>query len=275
LGNPTRARRASRPRKTAGRKATARKGAAKRRRRGRIDPTTLDGHLRQRLDPQSDALLAFPLFLTYQVGLLLGSDAGSGVDFITGSLVILCQFSLVAYVGLLSGLLAAYGGLLAWLHSRGGFHPRRFVPMLLEAAVYALAMGSLILFVLRKFVELLPMELSTVAARGGFFESLVVSAGAGFHEELVFRLIGLGGLTWLLSRRFGSGVSVVVALVVSSLLFALAHHVGAGNEPFTAGAMAYRSLAGLYFGAIYLFRGFAVAAWTHALYDLYVLSFTP
>lgn len=242
-------------------------------RKQRSDPNTLEGHLLRRLDPQSDAVLAFPLFITYQVGLLGSRSGGSGVDFISAWLALLCQYSFGAYLWLLLGMVVGYAGLLAWLRRRGGFDPRRFAPMLLEAGVYALAMGSLILFVLREFVELLPMNAGGVV--GSPLDRIVVSAGAGFHEELVFRLLILGGLAWLLSPRLGRLTAGGIALLFSSLLFALAHHVGAGSEELTAGAFAYRSLAGLYFGAIYLLRGFSVAAWTHALYDLYVLSFTP
>ena len=63
------------------------------------------------------------------------------------------------------------------------------------------------------------------------------------------------------------------ALVVSSLAFAAVHHVGPAGEEWTAVAFVYRTLAGAYFGVVYQLRGFAVAAWTHTLYDVYVLSF--
>jgi membrane protease YdiL (CAAX protease family) len=64
----------------------------------------------------------------------------------------------------------------------------------------------------------------------------------------------------------------VAALVISSLAFSLAHHIGPAGEPFAFAAFTYRVLAGAFFGLVYQIRGFAVAAWTHALYDLYVLS---
>jgi len=231
--------------------------------------------LRRRLDPSSDALLAFPVFLTYQIGLLASRSGGSGVDFITNGLVLLCSYSFTSYLALLAVMLFGYAALLSWLRHRGNFDPRRFVPTLLEAGVYALAMGSLILFVLRKFVEILPLRAGDAGVVGSPIDILVISAGAGFHEELVFRLALMGGLIWLFRRRMGAFASLALALSISSLLFAAAHHGGAGSEAFTLGAFAYRSLAGIYFGVIYAFRGFAVAVWTHALYDLYVLSFTP
>ena len=62
-------------------------------------------------------------------------------------------------------------------------------------------------------------------------------------------------------------------MVASSLIFAAVHHLGVAGEEFTLSAFVYRTLAGAYFGVVYQLRGFAVAAWTHCLYDLYVLSF--
>ena len=82
----------------------------------------------------------------------------------------------------------------------------------------------------------------------------------------------MGGLAFLLQQRMGRRGAWIVALVVSSLAFAGVHHLGSSGEDFTLLAFAYRTLAGAYFGVIYQLRGFAVAAWTHSLYDLYVLA---
>ena len=101
---------------------------------------------------------------------------------------------------------------------------------------------------------------------------LVISAGAGFHEELIFRLILMGGLAWLLTGVTGQRRAWLIALVVSSLAFSIAHHIGPAGEAFTFGAFVYRALAGAFFAVVYQVRGFAVAVWTHALYDVYVLS---
>jgi hypothetical protein len=44
-------------------------------------------------------------------------------------------------------------------------------------------------------------------------------------------------------------------------------------DPFAWFSFWYRTIAGLIFAGIYLGRGFAVAAYTHALYDIYILLF--
>lgn len=226
-------------------------------------------HFSGRIDPFTSAILVFPLFITYQVGILAGARGRNGADFVTDALIRLCDRDLGTYLLLLAGMIAGYGVVLAWLKRRRRFAPGAFVPMLLEAAVYAFFMGAVIQLVIARFVELVPL-----LAIGGPSpaEILVISAGAGLHEELVFRAILMGGLVQLFSLGLGRLPSWVAALAVSSALFALAHHIGPAGEVFTLWAFVYRSLAGVIFGLLYQLRGFAVAAWTHALYDVFVLA---
>ena len=63
----------------------------------------------------------------------------------------------------------------------------------------------------------------------------------------------------------------LLGLAISSLLFSAMHHIPPYGDPFTIGVFTFRVLAGACFGLIFWFRGFAVAVYTHALYDLYVL----
>ena len=52
----------------------------------------------------------------------------------------------------------------------------------------------------------------------------------------------------------------------------MAPDLGPVGEPFAFAPFVYRTLAGAFFATVYQVRGFAVAAWTHAIYDVYVLS---
>lgn len=225
-------------------------------------------YLSGRLDGLTSAILVFPLFLVYQIGILSGRGQ-NGVDFLTRSLIELGQQDLTNYLITMAGLLVAYAAVLVLLRSRGSFTPRAFGPMLLESSLYALLMGSLILFVMQKFLGVLPGLFIGVKNP---IDVLVISAGAGFHEELIFRLILMGGLAWLLTGLTGKRRAWLIALAVSSILFSIAHHIGPAGEAFTFSAFIYRALAGVFFALVYQLRGFAVAAWTHALYDVYVLS---
>ncbi len=232
---------------------------------------TLSRHFSGRIDPFTSALLIFPLFLTYQLGILSRGGRGqNGVDFVTRSLIELCERDLSNYLLVLGGLCIAYLAILVLLRRTGSFSARAFLPVILESAFYATTMGTLILLVLQRFLDFAP----GLALASGLLpvDVLVIAAGAGLHEELIFRLLGMGGLGWLLAGLTGRRRAWIAALVISSLIFSLAHHVGPAGEPFTYDAFVYRSLAGVFFAIVYQLRGFAVAAWTHALYDVYVLS---
>jgi hypothetical protein len=89
----------------------------------------------------------------------------------------------------------------------------------------------------------------------------------------MFRLGMIGGVVWLLTNglKRSRGVSIAIAFFVSSVLFSAAHHV-IGGEAFRIGVFVYRMLCGLVFATIYQVRGFAVAVYTHALYDVYVFA---
>jgi membrane protease YdiL (CAAX protease family) len=99
----------------------------------------------------------------------------------------------------------------------------------------------------------------------------VLYVGAGVYEEFLFRLCLLpalavtlfnGGLTWLRAR--------VIAVVVTSLMFSAAHHVGPNGEAFALFPFVFRAVAGAFFAAVFWLRGFGIAVGSHAAYDLLV-----
>jgi len=217
-------------------------------------------------------VFVFPLLLAYEVGVLF-SDAVNGVDFVTRGLIALAGGSRSTYLMIHLGLVVAY--LVAILLLR---HHRRldlgaFLPMILESSIYALTLGSLIVFVMESLIGL-SRSLSIAAAidLGRVGQLVVISLGAGVHEELVFRLLLFGGLAWLMQTVGAKrGVAVTVAMLASALLFSLAHHLGPHGEDLDAAVFAYRALAGAVFALIFYYRSFAHAVYTHFLYDLYVL----
>lgn len=101
--------------------------------------------------------------------------------------------------------------------------------------------------------------------------------GAGVYEELLFRMILLLALGWCL-RRAGMrrAASVIAAVALGSLIFALAHHVGRYGDPVALGQLSFwftllfRFLAGVFFSILFLHRGFGIAAGAHAGYDILV-----
>jgi len=109
----------------------------------------------------------------------------------------------------------------------------------------------------------------------GTVRETVSFLGAGVYEELLFRLLLLPMVGWTL-RRWGMGrrPSVFLAVVVTSLMFAAAHYIGQHGEaladiPFWFGLL-FRFLAGVFFSLLFVYRGFGIAAGTHAGYDILV-----
>ena len=62
------------------------------------------------------------------------------------------------------------------------------------------------------------------------------------------------------------------AAIIGALLFSYVHYIGPLGDTMELGSFTFRAVAGLVFNIMFLVRGFGVAAWTHALYDVYVIS---
>jgi len=216
-------------------------------------------------------LLVFPLLLFYEVGVLF-TDVMNGADLITQYLLHLV--SLRGYLIVQGALLLAYIGAVVYLKRSQEFDTRVFIPVVLESGIYAMTMGTLIVFFMVDLLGIDPgLSAASPLARAGFFDRLVMSVGAGVHEEILFRLILLSGLAMLGESVFKlrSWVAVMLAFIISSVLFSAAHHLGPMGEDLALGVFVYRAMAGLFFGALFQFRSFAIAVYTHTIYDIYVL----
>jgi len=203
------------------------------------------------------------------MGLLL-TPGSNGVDFTSRLIFEAVDRNPHNYLLVHVALAGAFLLLLTYLWQRNILQLDRVVPVVLESSIYALTLGSFILFIMDR---VLGLELLAVGGQRNPGNLLVISLGAGVHEELVFRLgmMGLGGA--LLMRAIGRrNASIAIAAIVSSAAFALAHHVGAAGEPFAFHVFVYRFIAGLAFSAIFYYRSFAHAVYSHFLYDLYVMG---
>lgn len=217
-------------------------------------------------------ILVFPLFIFYQIAVRFVPGAGNGADLITPHLFALLEYSSSLYLIVNLVLALVFVVLVLILKHRQRFDLRLFFPVLLESGIYALTMGSVIIH-LMGFIGINPSLALAAAVPPGeqaLVTRLVLSIGAGVHEELVFRLLMLSGAVALLGLfGFRRWLAVVLAFIVTALLFSAAHHV-IGGEAWRFGVFTYRFFSGIVFAAIYQWRGFAVAVYTHALYDVYV-----
>jgi len=232
-----------------------------------LSPAWLASYHRASRDPATSALAILPLVVLYGVGLAHASPrARSGVDPVSEQLLAILPPE--GYLGLQVGLAFALL-IFAAARARGAFRSRLALtaPVVGESTLYGLTLGLAVLWILDT-----ALALSTGGGGGDLLDRAVTAAGAGLHEELVFRLLLLTGLVLLVRRvlSWPSKIAVVLAVLLSSLAFAAAHHIA--GEPFAAFPFAYRSVAGALFACLYLLRGFGVVVWTHAIYDFYVLG---
>jgi ABC-type sulfate transport system permease subunit len=213
----------------------------------------------------------------------------NGVDFFTRNLYAAVGYSVRNCLLVYGGLALVFAGVLVVLRRQGALHRFSYLGVVLEAAVYALTLGSFIVFVMRNLLgihdaaingpslalgwhaaPLLPVPLEL--GKNGPVIDIVLSLGAGVFEELVFRLGMFAGVAALL-RVFlpvPHTLAVLISGLVSSLLFSAAHHMGALGEPWSTNVFIYRSIAGAVFATIFYYRSLAHAVYTHAFYDVYV-----
>ena len=163
---------------------------------------------------------------------------------------------------------------MALLRRRQRFDPRLIVPVFVESAIYALTMGSLIVFVMTRVLHVSPRLAAAASPSQGLGTRFVMSLGAGVWEETVFRL----GIMTGVGAAAGDGCSASAAGWRSRSRCWCRRCCSrrcTTSRPTatrcTLGVFVFRVLAGCFFGLIYWFRGFAIAVYTHALYDVYVL----
>ena len=141
-----------------------------------------------------------------------------------------------------------------------------FALMFAECLAFSLVLGVLLQSILRLG------GLSSGGPGSGLMQNLALSVGAGLFEEIIFRVILLNLLYLLLSTLLRKKVvAAVVSVLLASFLFSLSHYVGTMADTWQLYSFIFRWGAGLLFTVLYFIRGFAITAYTHALYDIWVL----
>lgn len=177
----------------------------------------------------------------------------------------------------------AFGALLvaiflwgAWKDARASGEPLRasyFMWMLGESVALALVFGVVVGLITARLLGTLHMLSLAPLQQLDTPTKLMVSLGAGLYEELLFRVILVSGLATF--GRVVCGMSPRVAgafaVVLGAAIFSAFHYIGAYGDVLTVQSFTFRMIAGLFFSALYLLRGFGIVAWTHALYDVFLI----
>jgi len=146
-----------------------------------------------------------------------------------------------------------------------------FPLMLLESAVYALALMVSVSFVLR-------WQLAVPAAPGDFgdlWRKSISAAGAGVYEEFVFRGAILYGFTFITVNvlRMQRPIALAVSILAAAAVFSAAHFITPGEATDWI-TFRFRFVAGVLLSLIVLKRGLGVAIWSHAIYDVWAFCLT-
>jgi hypothetical protein len=123
------------------------------------------------------------------------------------------------------------------------------------------------------------LHMLAIAGPGGPIASmswatrLMLSLGAGLYEELLFRVLLVSALAAGARTLFGFGTkgAGVFATLVGAFIFSAFHYIGPFGDPFRLTSFTFRAISGVAFSALYLLRGFGITAWTHSLYDAFLL----
>ena len=231
------------------------------------------GYLDESRTAGMSVVAILPLVVLYQVGIV---QSGSNVRnlaevWLTGPFSLLgVNASTVVNVVLIVGLVIA----LLRVESRGTVWMSFLFVLVLEATFYAVLMFLATPRAAREVCRHIPAALIVGDVA---WPNLWLCVGAGVYEELLFRLLLLGGGAFVLRKvfEFDRRSSAVVMLVISSALFSAAHHVGSMGEPLNAFIFVFRCLCGVALGTLFLLRGLGVAVWTHAIFNVLVLLYVP
>lgn len=220
-------------------------------------------------------LISLPLLLLYEVLIFISQPDSEQIVRISVDIWIKTLFAYFSRDVLsITLILVALTGIYILYRERKKLASLKFsyfMTMLVEASVYAFLLAVLITIAVSNLLQMAqvsPIESLTL------LQQMALSLGAGLYEELFFRVILVSALLWVFKHFFSKkNIAYMLAILLAALIFSLVHYVGSMGDPFTLGSFLFRFLFGLALNAIYVWRGFGMAAWTHALYDLMVIVF--
>src|SRR5213080_4200979 len=227
--------------------------------------------------PRYSLSFALPLLLFYQVlAVLLAHGTRSvrnGADVILQSLFVAVAGSWGPLVFMICLI-----GVGLWLVARDLRKNSRlratiFCGMLAEAVLLALLFGFLVGGVTNGVLGGLQILARPPGGDLDRWTRLMLSLGAGIYEELLFRVLLVGALAAAARALLGWRplTAGIAATLAGAAIFSAFHYIGPYGDRWQLYSFAFRMVAGLFFSALYLARGFGITAWTHALYDVLLL----
>jgi membrane protease YdiL (CAAX protease family) len=242
-------------------------------------PALATGYFAEAQRPLYILALLLPMLLAYELGALLYLSTGDGQPKTIAAWGMLARFfEMFGVFGFHLPAVLLVTVLVVWhilQRDPWKIRPIVLVGMGMEACLWTVPL-TILLIVLG---SALAGESAPVAAQVdgpetlrslGWQARLTISAGAGLYEELLFRMIAIAAVHALLVdvMRLPNWIGGGMAIAVSAAAFAMYHSQAGGGG---LAALAPYFVAGVYFGVLYLLRGFGLVVAVHFLYDVLAL----
>ncbi|MEX2435417.1 MAG: CPBP family intramembrane glutamic endopeptidase [Balneolaceae bacterium] len=218
-------------------------------------------------------LICIPLLLAYEALILISQPGSRYMVRISVDSWFKSVFTYFGMDAISTTLLiaAVIGGFILYRKRADLSHLRKhyFLFMIAESLLYAvlvsLAIGSFL-------SSLFAMQAGGSIQQLTKLQQLALSLGAGLYEELFFRVILVSLLIYLFNFLFTKRKHAVIgSVLLAALIFSGVHYIGLYGDNFNLNSFLFRFLFGLALNLIYVIRGFGIAAWTHALYDVLIV----
>ncbi|MDZ7758334.1 CPBP family intramembrane glutamic endopeptidase [Rhodohalobacter sp.] len=217
-------------------------------------------------------LISIPLLLLYEILILISQPRGN-IARISVDVWFKSFFTYFGWDAISTTLIAAaiIGGIIVYKKRDELKSVRKnyFLLMIGEAAFYAI----LVAIIVSSVVDFILLQSANgLTADFNKLQLIALSLGAGLYEELFFRVILVSFLIFVFDKIFkNKNYSTGVSIVAAALIFSGVHYVGDFADSWLLSSFLFRFLFGLALNLIYVIRGFGLAAWTHAIYDLIVV----
>ena len=221
--------------------------------------------------PLYSFLFTVPLFLIYEIGIFLTSSDDmfvlrNGADALMRQ--ILATFGITGLYWI--GVIFFIGFIITFILQRKFWeetqiHSDYFLLMTVESVGW-----SVLIYFLMTNVYLLLMN----PTGSMLVQQVTLAVGAGIYEEFLFRVLLIAGISVILGFIFqwSDKSRNWAAMVIAAGIFSSFHFIGEYGDFFSFNIFMVRFLAGIVLGTLYFLRGFGITAWSHAVYDLIVLT---
>ena len=231
----------------------------------------MNSYWRSTRSPLYSFLFTIPLFLIYEIGIFLTSSDDmfvlrNGADALMRQ--ILATFGITGLYWI--GVIFFIGFIITFILQRKYWeeteiHSDYFLLMMVESVMW-----SVLIYFLMSNIYLLLMN----PTGSMLVQQVTLAVGAGIYEEFLFRVLLIAGISVILGFIFqwSDKSRNWAAMVIAAGIFSSFHFIGEYGDFFSFNIFMVRFLAGIVLGTLYFLRGFGITAWSHAVYDLIVLT---